>query len=458
MKVLPQNLEAEMGVLGAIITYPELAQTFEQYSLSNDDFFDVRHKVLFSNITELAKKNKVINISTLITHLTDKKDLTKVGGIEYLAVITENGTTPTAFSYFVDTIQENAQKRSLISLTQSLESSSFDTASDIQKLLDQADIAIKKIAENRRVEEMQHGSDVIHDVYEQIKQFKESGNRLTGLDTGYPHLNAVTSGLQKGDLIILAARPSVGKTAFALNIAMNVASSKKNKNGKSGVALFSLEMPANHLMMRILSANSLVEGNKLRNGNLTNQELAQLSKNVAQLQNLNLFIDDNSSITMPEIFAKCRQLKNTPNENGESSLDLIIIDYIQLITGTGNSDNRQQEVSEISRSLKLLAREMEVPVIALSQLSRLVERRENNVPQLSDLRESGSIEQDADIVMFLYREAYHDQEKKSEERESENSTLMIRKHRNGGLADVPLIFTPKVNRFYPVKDSFGGEH
>lgn len=451
MKTLPQSIEAEIAVLGAIMIYPENSTTLGQYGLKQDDFFKYEHKIIFKNIMAVLDAKQSISADTIITKLNDNQELSTIGGIEYLAHITDGGASPSTFDFYVDNVQEKSQKRSLIQLTQALEEGGFDSATDIQNLLDRADLALKKIAENRRVEEMQRGSDVIDEVYKQIKEFRESGNKITGLATGYHHLNMITSGLQNGDLIILAARPSVGKTAFALNLALNIASSSQNKNGQASVAIFSLEMPAKHLMMRILSANSGVEGNKLRNGNLTDQELGQLARNVAQLQKLNIFIDDNSSITMPEIFAKCRQLKN----NGE--LEMIIIDYIQLISSAGNADNRQQEVSEISRNLKLLAREMEVPVIALSQLSRLVERRENNIPQLSDLRESGSIEQDADIVMFLYREAYHDQENKSVERDTEHSKLLIRKHRNGALADIPLVFEPKINRFYPVKDSFEEE-
>lgn len=438
MKVLPQSIDAEVAVLGGILIYPEIATTIGQYGLKADDFFKYEHKIIYNNILQVLDSGQSISAQTMITKLSDNKELSKIGGIEYLAVLTDGGASPTTFEFFVDNIQEKSQKRSLIQLTQTLEEGGFDTATDVQHLLDKADLALKQIAENRRVEEMHRGSDVIDDVYRQIREYRESGNKITGLSTGYHHLNMVTSGLQKGDLIILAARPSVGKTAFALNLALNIASSSDNKDGNASVAIFSLEMPANHLMMRILSASSGVEGNKLRNGNLTDQELGQLARNVAQLQKLNIFIDDNSSITMPEIFAKCRQLKN----NGE--LDMIIIDYIQLISSQSSIENRQQEVSEISRNLKLLAREMEVPVIALSQLSRLVERRENNIPQLSDLRESGSIEQDADIVMFLYRDEYYNPETTEKPNICE---INIAKQRSGPTGTVELTWLGKYTRF-----------
>ncbi len=459
MKSLPQSYEAEVAVLGAVMIYPEISTTVEQYALKPDDFFKYEHKIIFNTIKDILDENKSISAETIISRLNDKGELSNVGGVEYLAMLADGGASPTTFNFFVDNLQEKSQKRSLISLTQALEEGGFDNETDMQTLLDKAERSLQKIAENRRIEEMQTGSDVIQQVYKQIKKFRDQGSTITGLETGYDHLNHVTSGLQKGDLIILAARPSVGKTAFALNLALNITSSAQNKDGQASAAMFSLEMPATHLMMRILSASSGVHGSKLRTGNLDDSELGQLAMNVAQLQKLNIFIDDNSSITMPEIFAKCRQLKN----NG--TLDIIIIDYIQLITGTGNSDTRQQEVSEISRSLKLLAREMEVPVIALSQLSRLVERRDSNIPQLSDLRESGSIEQDADIVMFLYRKDYHDRDKKDENGEQAKideqyrpTELLIRKHRNGALADIPLMFEANVNRFFSVKNSFEDDH
>lgn len=446
IKTLPQSYEAEIAVLGAIMTYPEISISVEQYSLSANDFFDLKHKTIFNAMLEIVRESKAVSAQTLITKLMDKNELENVGGIEYLAVIADGGASPSTIEFFIDNIQEKSQKRNLIQLTQELTQAGFNKEADMPRLLEDAQNKLQRIAESRRVEAMQEGGKVVNEVFEQIRNFRESGDRITGLETGYSHLDNVTSGLQSGDLIILAARPSVGKTAFALNLGLNITTLSSNKNGQAGVAIFSLEMPATHLMMRILSAKSGIEGSKLRTGRLTDEELGEVAINVAALQQNNIFIDDNSSITMPEIFAKCRQLKN------ENKLDIIIIDYIQLITGVGKSDNRQQEVSEISRSLKLLAREMNVPVIALSQLSRLVERRDSNIPQLSDLRESGSIEQDADIVMFLYRKDYHDHDKKDDKAEPQHkyreTQLLIRKHRNGALADIDLHFEASVNRFY----------
>jgi len=450
LRQLPQSTEAEIALLGTLLVYPETTKTVAQYGLVPSDFFDRRHKMLFEVMMEVIESDITLDVATLISKLKDKNIYQEVGGMDYLVFLTEGSGAPSSLDFYVDIVQEKSQKRNLIETSQRIVESSFEGDVDVQELLDKAEKSIREIAQSRRTEDMQHGPDVVDEVYEQIKEFGSSGNRVTGLYTGYTALNNMTNGLQKGDLIILAARPSVGKTAFALNLAMNIAA--MNKEGKASVAIFSLEMPATHLITRMLSAESKVHGTKLRNGNLTPDEWNQLNHAVGVLKTRNLFIDDSSSITMSEMFAKCRKLKN------ENKLDFIVIDYIQLISGRSNSENRQQEVSEISRGLKQLARELEVPVLALSQLSRLVERREGNIPQLSDLRESGSIEQDADIVMFLYREAYHDQESKSQERESENSKLLIRKHRNGGLGDIDLQFVPKINRFYSTTNRSDGDH
>ena len=442
LRQLPQSVEAEVALLGTLLVYPETTKTVAQYGLVPQDFYESKHRILFETMMEVIESDVNLDITTLISKLNDKNRFQDVGGMEYLVHLTDGSGSPSSLDYYVDIVQEKAQKRNLIETSQRIAEISFDGSSDIQELLDRAEKSIQDIAMSRRTEEMQKGPEVVDEVYEQIKEFGKSGNRVTGLYTGYTHLNNITNGLQKGDLIILAARPSVGKTAFALNLAMNVAA--MNKKGKGSVAVFSLEMPATHLMTRMLSAQSEVHGTSLRNGKLTTEEWGRLNHAVGVMKTRNIFIDDSSSITLSEMFAKCRKLKN------EDRLDFVVIDYIQLISGRSGAESRQQEVSEISRGLKQLARELEVPVLALSQLSRLVERREGNIPQLSDLRESGSIEQDADIVMFLYRESYHDQDQKAEERESESSKLLIRKHRNGGLGDIELSFSPKINRFHSV--------
>ena len=277
---------------------------------------------------------------------------------------------------------------------------------------------------------------------------KNQKSRLTGTKTGYKELDNTTNGLQKGDLIILAARPSMGKTAFALNLALNAAQLHLD----SAVAVFSLEMPAEQLIQRMMATKSEVEGNKIRNGYLTNDEMNMLQEAAVEMKALKIFIDDTPGIRMSEIFSKCRKL------SADHGLSMVVIDYIQLISGNGkNSDNRQQEVSEISRTLKSLARELKVPVIALSQLSRKVEERTEKIPMLSDLRESGAIEQDADIVMFLYREAYYQSLKdKDESLTNEKVDVIIAKHRNGATKTIELSFEKHINSFKNLAADTGG--
>ena len=303
------------------------------------------------------------------------------------------------------------------------------------------------ISRNRRTTEFRDRHELFNSVVEQIHRYSDQGSDVTGIRTGFRDLDRLTHGFQRGDLIILAARPSMGKTAVALNLAMNAASCQPNE----AVAIFSLEMSAESLAMRLLSARSRVPGDALRTGHLQgNDDWNRLNEASANLKKTKIFIDDKSAIKVAEIFSKCRRLKN------EHGLSMVLIDYIQLITGNGGGRgevNRQQEVSEISRSLKALARELEVPVIALSQLSRNVESREDKRPQLSDLRESGAIEQDADIVMLLFRKSYYDDEAKQEAENtgSEELEINVAKHRNGATRRIYLAFEPKTNALMSIE-------
>ncbi|AMC94465.1 replicative DNA helicase [Erysipelothrix larvae] len=452
MRKLPHSIEAEQAVLGTLLVYPESGNAVMEHGLTPNDFFKSEHQRIFEHMSALLDEGVTLDATTVVTRLKDHTLLDAVGGMSYLVFLSENSGTPSTLEDYVEIVQEKSRLRNLILSSQMVMEKGFDTSTSFSDLLNMAEKNLATLALSQRTDDMLAGRDVVDKVYQQIKDISERGSRVTGLYTGYNHLDNITSGLQRGDLLILAARPSVGKTAFALNLAMNIA--RMNANGEAAVAVFSLEMPASHLMMRMLSAQSAVPGASLRNGKLSTEEWNKLNEGVTIMRDRNIFIDDSSTITLSEMFAKCRKLKN------DNRLDFIVIDYVQLITGRGNSDNRQQEVSEISRGLKQLARELEVPVLALSQLSRLVERREGNMPQLSDLRESGAIEQDADIVMFLYREEYHQRQQngvENEPREEEDVKLLIRKHRNGALGDVPLSFRASINRFYPVDNRYGGD-
>lgn len=443
MRQLPFSSDAEMALLGTLLVYPEAVISIAEYNLRVDDFHTSSHQKIYQHMTEIIDRQSILDATTLITRMKDHNDLDSVGGVDYLFLLTQNSATPSSLKHYVDVVQEKAQMRRLINVGQDIAEKGFDTSNDLNSLLDFAESSILEVTRIRRTTDMLTSREVVKAFLEHLEHIRKNKDRITGLRTGFEHLDHVTNGLQKGDLIILAARPSVGKTAFALNLALNTA--RRNHDGKSGAAIFSLEMPATHLMSRMLSAQSSVDSQYLRTGDLNNDRLNDLYAASTVMSQLNIFIDDSSTITVPEIFSKCRKLKS------EGVLDIIIIDYIQLISGGGKSDNRQQEVSEISRSLKQLAREMEVPVIALSQLSRSVEQRTIKIPQLSDLRESGSIEQDADIVMFLYREDYYADREGDEEpvkKDIQEVLVKISKHRNGALADIDLQFEAAKSKFY----------
>lgn len=443
MRQLPFSSDAEMALLGTLLVYPEAVVSIAEYNLRLDDFHSNAHQKIYEHMTEIMDRQSVLDATTLITRMSDHHDLESVGGVDYLFLLTQNSATPSSLKHYVDVVQEKAQMRRLINVGQDIAEKGFDTSNDLNSLLDFAESSILDLTRIRRTTDMLTSREVVKQFLEHLEHIRKNKDRITGLRTGYEHLDHVTNGLQKGDLIILAARPSVGKTAFALNLALNTA--RRNHEGKSGAAIFSLEMPATHLMSRMLSAQSSVDSQYLRTGDLNDDRLNDLYAASTVMSQLNIFIDDSSTITIPEIFSKCRKLKS------EGTLDIIIIDYIQLISGGGKSDNRQQEVSEISRSLKQLAREMEVPVIALSQLSRSVEQRTIKIPQLSDLRESGSIEQDADIVMFLYREDYYsdrDGEEEPVKKDVQEVLVKLSKHRNGALADIVLQFEAAKSKFY----------
>lgn len=446
MRQLPHSLEAEQALLGALLVYPEVVAPVIENDLRQDDFFEPKHQIIFEHMSELIAENRIVDPAILLSRLEDHQDVERVGGIEYLTILADNGAAPSSVKYYIDLVQEKSQTRRLIQAGQRISDTGFDTSVPLNELLDMAEQEILEVTRVRRTSELLSSHEVVQDFLDNLSKIRESDDRITGLKTGYHSLNNVTNGLQRGDFIVLAARPSMGKTAFALNLALNVA--RFNDESEASVALFSLEMPARHLIGRMISAQSSIQSEFLRSGNLDDEQMNDLHMAANALSQLNIFIDDSSTITMPEIFSKCRKLK------AEKRLDMVVIDYIQLISGTSRSESRQQEVSEISRSLKQLAREMDVPVIGLSQLSRSVEKRDNKIPQLSDLRESGSIEQDADIVMFLYREDYYedreDQEDDVPQSDVKETLLKISKHRNGALADITLQFNPSISKFYDI--------
>lgn len=450
MRRLPYSQDSEIALLGTLLVYPESLDRIHEYNLKVSDFYIAEHKNIYQKILDISEEGSFLDAAVLISKLRDHGVLERVGGVQYIIELTANAAAPQSIKHYIDIVQSKAQMRQLIEVSQAIVDKGFDSTTELNAFLDFAEKNVLSVTQSRQTSEMLTSTEVVNAFMENLAKIRENRDRITGLRTGFDSLNKITNGLQRGDLIILAARPSVGKTAFALNVGLNVA--RSNNKGKASVAFFSLEMPATHLMARLLSSQSSVKSENLRSGFLTNEQANDLNAAAGVLRNTNIFIDDSSTITISEIFSKCRKLK------AESGLDLIVIDYIQLITGRGKADSRQQEVSEISRGLKQLAREMEVPVIALSQLSRNVEKREDKTPQLSDLRESGSIEQDADIVMFLYRGAYYDEDRTSEDfqtkSDNQDVSVIISKHRNGALGRLELKFNPSLTKFYDVEPEY----
>lgn len=440
LRQLPHSLEAEQSILGAMLIYPRVIQDVSDQDLIKEDFFLDIHQRIFSAMMYLVSNGKPIDATGLITRLQDTNELNLVGGADYILKLSDTAVTSANSIYYIEMIKERAHLRSLIETAEAIANEGFDSSAELDEVMDLAEKQILQVTRSRRTTDFKSSKQVIDVVLKELDQLRNSPEGITGIKTGYRDLDAITNGFQRGDLIILAARPSMGKTAFALNLALQ--SSLRNSGA---IAIFSLEMPAEQLMRRILSAKSEVEGNKLRSGMLSNAEINKLNEAANEITACKLYIDDSAVVKMGDIFSKCRKLKS------EHGLDLVVIDYLQLISGNGkgSSDNRQQEVSDISRALKALARELEVPVIALSQLSRSVESRQDKRPMLSDLRESGAIEQDADIVMFLYRDEYYNRDKDKENNTGYDATeINLAKHRNGATGQITLAFNKSVNAFY----------
>ncbi|MBR7554500.1 replicative DNA helicase [Allobacillus sp. GCM10007491] len=431
-RTLPHNIEAEQAVLGAIFLVPDTIVTATEI-LEPEDFYRVSHQRIFSMMIRLTDKGEPIDLVTITTELNDLKMLDEVGGVSYLTDIANSVPTAANIEYYARIVEEKSTLRKIIHAATDIVTKTYDEGDEVTDLLDHAEKTILDISQNKSSGRFQNIQDVLVGVYDNIEQLHNMDEEVTGIATGFRDLDYITSGFQKNDLIIVAARPSVGKTAFALNIAQNVA-----VNSDENVAIFSLEMGADQLVMRMLCAEGNIDAQRLRTGKLQEEDWRKLTMAMGSLSNAGIYIDDTPGIKVNEIRSKCRRLKQ------ESGLGMVLIDYLQLIQGSANSrESRQQEVSEISRQLKALARELEVPVIALSQLSRGVEQRQDKRPIMSDIRESGSIEQDADIVGFLYRDDYYDQES-----EKENIIeIIIAKQRNGPVGTVELAFVKEYNKF-----------
>ncbi|HLR53000.1 MAG TPA: replicative DNA helicase [Candidatus Avamphibacillus sp.] len=428
----PHNIEAEQAIIGAIFLEPEAFSTASEV-LMPEDFYRAGHQRIFEAMMQLADRGEAIDVVTVTSALQDSKHLEEAGGVSYLTEVA--GSVPTAanIEYYTKIVEEKAVLRRLIRTATDIVTDTFTREDEVDDVLNEAEKGILEVSGRKNSGAFKAIKDVLIDVYDNIEQLHQNKEDVTGIPTGFKDLDRITSGFQRNDLIIIAARPSVGKTAFALNIAQNVA-----VNTEENVAIFSLEMGADQLVQRMLCAEGNIDSQRLRTGSLIDEDWGKLTMAMGSLSNAGIYIDDTPGVRVNEIRSKCRRLKQ------EHGLGMIVIDYLQLIQGSGNSkESRQQEVSEISRSLKALARELEVPLIALSQLSRGVEQRQDKRPMMSDLRESGSIEQDADIVGFLYRDDYYDQES-----DKQNIIeIIISKQRNGPVGTVELAFVKEYNKF-----------
>ncbi len=445
-RVLPNNIEAEQSVLGACFLSKYALQKASE-NLSPESFYTEKNGKIFASMINLMEEKIPIDITTITSDLNKKNELNEVGGVEYLTELINYVPTASNIDYYIKNVEESYILRNLIQTAEDIAQEGYRVDETVNEILDNSEKKILNIVKNRKASEFRSIKDVLIKTQSDLERLSENKGEITGLATGWYDFDHLTTGLHPNEFIIIAARPAMGKTAFALNLATHVAMEQDKS-----VALFNLEMSAEQLAMRILSSLGQLEGFKLRTGNLMNQDWKRINEAVSQLSNTNLVIDDTPGITIGEIRAKCRRLASS--ENG---LALVVIDYLQLISGGRNyGSNRQQEVSDISRSLKTLAMELGVPVIALSQLSRGVEAREDKRPLMSDLRESGSIEQDADIVMFLYRDDYYNKEARTEDNTS-ISELIIGKHRNGPTKTIELLFKKNTSTFVNLRKEYNKE-
>lgn len=436
-RIPPYNQEAEQSVIGAILLEPQALISASEVLLP-EDFYQTAHRLIFEAMLRLSNHGKAIDVLMVTEELSSHNELEDVGGISYMTELAHAVPTAANVAYYAEIVSQKSLLRRLIHTATKIVEDSFTREDEVAELLNEAERKIMEVANRSNSGDFKHVKDVLVQTYENVEKLQSRKGDITGIPTGFRDLDRITAGFQRGDLIIVAARPSVGKTAFALNVAQAVGTQTSEN-----VAIFSLEMGAEQLVMRMLCAEGNIDAQVLRTGALTISDWQKLTMAMGSLSRAGIYIDDAAGVRVNEIRAKCRRLKQ------ESGLGMILIDYLQLIQGGGSGSsgqNRQQEVSEISRSLKALARELEVPVIALSQLSRGVEQRQDKRPMMSDLRESGSIEQDADIVAFLYREDYYDKETE----DANTIEIIIAKQRNGPTDTVKLAFKKEFNKFVSV--------
>jgi replicative DNA helicase len=432
-RTLPHNLEAEKSVLGAVLIHNEAFNNAAEL-IDARDFFRDAHRRIFDKMIALSERGDAIDLVTLKEELQRSGELDEVGGPAYIASLADGVPRSANVEHYARIVKEKATLRNLIHSANRILSEAYQAEEDADLILDGAEKAIFEIAEGRISAGFVPLRDLVQSSFATIEKLQEQRNAITGVPSGFQDLDEMTAGFQPSDMIILAARPAMGKTSFVLNVAQNAA-----KKGKT-VGVFSLEMSKEQLFLRLLTSEAMIDAHKFRTGYLTEKDYGKLSHALGTLAELPIYIDDTPGIGLMEMRAKSRRLA------AAHTLDLVIIDYIQLMQGRGRFESRQQELTSISRSVKILAKELNIPIVALSQLSRAPESRTDHRPQLSDLRESGALEQDADLVMFIYRAEVYDKEETKPE-EAGTAEIIIGKHRNGPIGSVRLTFLNQFTKF-----------
>lgn len=432
-RIPPHNVEAERAVIGSMMMDRDAIQVAAEM-LEPEDFYNGQYGVVFSALVDMYHQGIGADLVTIQNKLRELEVPPELTSIEFISDMINSVPTSVNIKSYVKIVQEKSVLRRLIKVTETITTDCFMDRQPLEEILENTEKQVFDVVQKRNSGEFEEIREVVLRTLDRIEQAARQKGHITGLETGFRDLDYKTAGLQKSDLILIAARPAMGKTAFVLNVAEYIA-----LHSSSTIALFSLEMSKEQLVQRMLAMNSKVDSQKLRTGGLEDEEWGKLVESVRRLGNSNLVIDDTSGITASEIHSKCRKLKL------EKGLDLIIIDYLQLMSGGGRrrGENRQQEISDISRALKVMARELDVPVIALSQLSRAVEQRPDKKPMLSDLRESGAIEQDADVVMFLYRDEYYNPETE----QKGQAEVIIAKQRSGPTGSIQLAWLAQFTKF-----------
>lgn len=439
-RVVPHNIVAEQSVLGAAFLSKYALQKICD-ELTRDSFYLESHAKIFDCLLELKNEKIPVDMTTVSARLKDKKELVAVGDMDYLLAIINSVPTAANVDYYINLVNQKALLRKLINTANDISSTAYDEGNDFNELIEGAERKIFSVSKMRRGSEFRNIQDILSKTQANLESLASNSSEVTGLSTGFGNIDKMTAGLHETEFIIIAARPGVGKTAFLLNIATTAAANKKT------VAIFNLEMNAEQLATRMISSLGQINISKLRTGRLEHNDWKRVNEAMSQLADTNIYIDDTPGITISEIKAKCRRLATSP-----SGLDLVIIDYLQLITsGERYGSNRQQEVSDISRSLKTMALELNIPVIAAAQLSRDVEKRDDKRPLMSDLRESGSLEQDADLVSFLYRDDYYNKEAHAPDDFNSETEFILGKNRNGPTGIVDLLFKRNTGTFLNYK-------